>query len=813
MVFKIPEIKRIEKRLETLRGVPANPEYLERLELLADLYLKQDSYEPALEYLEEILGEAHRIHIADEQRIRLQLKVVECLLKRSRCSEALSMCRDIARGSLLRNNDRLKAELSLLLSQARWKVGEYASAIESCNQALQFFAAKEDDQKIAQCHNCFGKCYLRLGQSGIAREHFEEALAVYRRLKDKTGVAISHNNLALLHKNHGEWQLAFDHLHKALELDKESGNYGKIALRLLNLGLVYHRTGRWREAKKSLEEALSIARRIGDQHTCAAASIGLGNALRLLGETAAAERLYNDALAIAQRENLTREVALAHEFIGESQLNGGDVRAALGQFEKALAIAEGIASEGDIVAEVERRRAEAFLECGEHRKALKACRRALKLSSALGDRHEEGAALSALARIKAAAGCEKSAAVAFRASVKRLQLVRDRYGLAMTLLHYGRFLCLRERSGGENREGRRMLARAAGLFAELGAESLLLQTEKELDKAWGEQKQQAATTESRQSLEEQHNTPHRFVTCDTKLLGVIRSAEKLCPSDTRVLIQGETGVGKNLLAYVFKAFEETRGRPFVELNCATIPSELLESELFGYAKGAFSGALSDKKGILEEANSGTLFLNEIGEMDPRMQAKLLQVLDDGWYRRVGDTSTRRLRSRIVSATNKDLWREVEKRAFRRDLYFRLAQAALILSPLRERRKDVSLLAQHFLATYSQQYSKHVSLSDDALDLLERHGWPGNVRELRSKIQLLIVESPRKAVLTARDVERVLDVVEEETEPRTLAEKIEWLKRAEIARALAKHGGNKTRAAEALGISRRGLLKVVERMQP
>jgi DNA-binding NtrC family response regulator/tetratricopeptide (TPR) repeat protein len=794
MIFEIPDIKRIEKRLETLRDVSASPEYLERLELLADLYLKQDGYEPALQYLEEILSKAQSIKMTDSKKVRLQMKVVQCLLKRSRCVEALDRCNDIANELSSQSDGQLKAELSLLLSQVHWKTGEYKSAIKTCHEALRFFVRNRDERRIAQCHNCFGKSYLRLGQSGVAREHFEEALALYRRMKNKMGVAVSHNNLALLHKNHGEWQLAFDHLTKALQLDKESGNYGKIALRLLNLGLVYHRTGRWVEAKESLEEAHSVARRVGDQHTCAAACIGLGNALRLLGETAAAERLYAEAVAISEKENLARELALAHEFMGETELSRGNAQSALERLDKALKIAEGIASEGDIVAEVERRRAEAFMELGERKRALKACRRSLKLSSSLGDKHEEGAVLCVLARLKAETGCAKSASVVFRASIKRLQSVRDRYGLALTLLHFGRFLCLLQSGSSQKKEG------------------LLLETEKELDNAWGEKKQQNVATEPLKRVTERHRSSHGFITCDTTLMGVVRSAEKLCDSDTRVLLQGETGVGKNLLAYVFREFEAKRGRPFIELNCATIPAELLESELFGYAKGAFSGALSDKKGILEEANTGTLFLNEIGEMDPRMQAKLLQVLDDGWYRRVGDTNVRRLRARIISATNKDLWCEVEKRTFRRDLYFRLAQAALVLSPLRERRKDVSLLAQHFLEAYSEQYSKHVSLDNSAMDLLERHGWPGNVRELKSKIQLLVVESSRKAILTAQDVERVLDVAEERPEPRTLAEKIEWLKRAEISRALARYGGNKTRAAEALGISRRGLLKVVERMQ-
>ncbi|UCF79735.1 MAG: sigma 54-interacting transcriptional regulator [Candidatus Eiseniibacteriota bacterium] len=811
MAFGIPDIKRIEKRLETLRNISAASEYLERLEVLADLYLNQDGYEPALEYLEEILSKAHRMHISDAKRIRLEMKVIECLLRRSRCGEALEKCGDIARELSAQRDEKVSAELNLLLSQVHWKMGDYGRAIASCQEALRTFARHREDRKVAQCHNCMGKSYLRLGQAGVAREQFEEALAVYRRLKEKAGIAISHNNLALLHKNHGEWQLAFDHLNKALELDKESGNYGKIALRLLNIGLVYHRTGRWREARVSLEEALSIARRIGDRHTCAAASIGLGNALRLLGETAAAERLYSEAILVAEKENLAREIALAHEFMGESELARGSVQSALDRFQQALAIAEKIASEGDIVAEVERRRAEVFLECGEHKQALKSSRRALKLSSALGDRHEEGAALCVLARIKADAGCRRSAGVAFRASVKRLQAVRDRYGLARTLLHFGRFLCGPSCSGDDKREGRRLLARAAGIFAELGAERLLQETEKELEEAWGAPGRVTPAPRPDEDSAQRENSSHGFVTCDVDLLGVIRTAEKLCSSDTRVLIQGETGIGKNLLAYVFKTHEEQKGGSFVELNCAAIPGELLESELFGYAKGAFSGAVGDKKGILEEANGGTLFLNEIGEMDPRMQAKLLQVLDDGWYRRVGDTGVRRLRSRIISATNKDLWLDVEKRAFRRDLYFRLAQAVLVLHPLRDRKKDVALLARHFLEMYCHQYSKHVSLDSSALDSLEHHNWPGNVRELRSKIQLLVIDSPRAATLSARDVARVLDSPDERPEPRTLAEKIEWLKRAEITRALGRFGGNKTRAAQALGISRRGLLKVMERM--
>ena len=849
MIFQNPDIQKIEKRLETLRSVPADSEYLERLELLADLYLKQDGYEPALEYLEEILSQASCIRISRKKRLLLEMKVVECLLKRSRCTEALGKCRRLGAELAGETDGELSAQLNLLVSHAYWKIGEYARGIEACEEARRIFAGRSDERGLAQCHSLFGKNYLRLGQFEKTKNHFEEALAAYVRLNDKNGVAVSHNNLGLLHKNHGEWQLASEHLVKALELDKEGGNYGKIALRQLNLGLVYLRTGHWMKAKDSVGEALSIAQRIGDQHTAAAASIALGNCMRFLGQQSAAGRLYRQSVEIAKRENLMRELALAYEFMGESDIASGEADAALEKFSRALQIAEQIAPEGDIVAEVERRRAEAYLALRDPKSAKRAAGRSLRLCRLVGDRYEEAAALCVIARVKEEAECAASARVAFTASAKILEVVGDRHGLARVLLHFGRFLRSRGRTEKEKLDARRVLARAAGLFAELGAEQLLLEAEKELEVAWSEQNgvpvppdggdkfgprvdgpasvgdapaseaagRVRATPSTRSGVEGQTaragNPTNGFVTCDARLVDVIRSAQLLSTADTPILIQGETGTGKNLLAYMFRSYDEKHGRPFVELNCAAIPAELLESELFGYLRGAFSGATSDKKGILEEAQGGTVFLNEIGEMDGRMQAKLLHVLDDGCYRRVGETTMRRLSARILSATNKDLWKEVQTGAFRRDLYFRLAQTTLTISPLRERRQDIAGLCEHFFRVYSKLYSKDVSTGVPALDLLCGYGWPGNVRELRNKVQMLVLDAPNKRTLTAREVEKVLGAPMVPNEPTTLAGKLELLKRHEISQALVNYAGNKTKAARALGMSRRGLCKVVERMRP
>jgi len=811
MAFEIPEIQRVEKKLETLRTVSGSSEYLEGLELLADLYLKEDAYEPALEYLEEILSETHRLQIPDDKRILLQMRAVGGLLKHSRCTEALERCKAISSEPEAQHDDRLKARLHQLLSQTYWKVGDYPRALTACQEAMELFADLRDERSVAQCHSWFGNSYLRLGQFEVAREHFEKGLAIYSRLKDNAGISICHNNLGVMHKNCGEWQLAMDHLKKALEIDRESGNSGKIALRLLNLGLVHYKTGQWSKAKESMEEALENARRVGDQHTCATVSIGLGNCLRLLGDPNRAERLYKKASSLAGKERLLRELALANEFAGESDLWRGDLRMAFRKLDRALAIAEEIAPNGDVVAEVERRRAEAFLECGEIRKASKASRRSLRLCRQLGDRYEEGAVLSVIARVRANGGCRRSALIVFNASLACRESVGDRYGLACTLLHFGRFMCSTSPSQGERKEARLALARAVGLFAELGAEGLLVETVKELESTWREGTKSSTPADVMRTGSQKPCSMHGFVTRDASLIGVIRYAEQLCKSDARVLIQGETGVGKNLLAYVFKAYEESAGRPFIELNCATIPAELLESELFGYARGAFSGANSDKKGILEEANGGTLFLNEIAEMDSRMQAKLLQFLDDGSYRRVGDTRLRRLQTRVICATNKNLWQQVEKGSFRSDLYFRLSQAVLNITLLRERTEDVAVLARHFLEMYCEFYSKQLSFDSRSMEMMERYGWPGNVREVKSKIQLLVLEAPGGGTIAARDVERALCTPEGEAEPKTLADKIESLKRAEIARVLARFGGNKTKAAQALGISRRGLVKIVERM--
>jgi formate hydrogenlyase transcriptional activator len=229
------------------------------------------------------------------------------------------------------------------------------------------------------------------------------------------------------------------------------------------------------------------------------------------------------------------------------------------------------------------------------------------------------------------------------------------------------------------------------------------------------------------------------------LESVLEQAQLVGPTDSTVLILGETGTGKELIARAVHSISPRCGRPFVKLNCAAIPAELLESELFGHERGAFTGAVTQRLGRFEAANGGTLFLDEIGDMPLALQAKLLRVLQEQEFERLGSTITRRADVRVVAATNRDLVALIADKQFRMDLYYRLNVFPITLPPLLERLSDIPLLVRHFVEKYGARMSKQISgISNDAMDALKRYPWPGNIRELQNFIE-------RAVILTRGDV--------------------------------------------------------------
>ncbi len=293
------------------------------------------------------------------------------------------------------------------------------------------------------------------------------------------------------------------------------------------------------------------------------------------------------------------------------------------------------------------------------------------------------------------------------------------------------------------------------------------------------------------------------------ILAVFKLIQTIARTNSTVLITGESGTGKELVARAIHFNSLRRDRPFVALNCAALPDTLLESELFGHMRGAFTGADSNKKGLIELAEHGTIFLDEIGEMSPSVQVKVLRVLQDRRFRRVGGLEEIEADIRIIAATNQDLSRMVSEGKFREDLFYRINVIPVHLPPLREREEDIPLLAEHFLSKYCKQMDKAItSISGEAMELLTAYTWPGNIRELENVIEHAVALEQARAILPASLPEAIRSDARRTAQAPValpdhgfdLEEHVHGIEREYLSQALHKAGGIQVKAAELLGMS-------------
>ncbi len=322
----------------------------------------------------------------------------------------------------------------------------------------------------------------------------------------------------------------------------------------------------------------------------------------------------------------------------------------------------------------------------------------------------------------------------------------------------------------------------------------------------------------RKTLELENRALRRSLTRRWKLVGETPAMKQLreqlrmaAKSNGRVFITGESGTGKEVVARLLHALSPRAGKPFVEVNCAAIPQELIESELFGHEKGSFTGAVQQKKGKFELADGGTLFLDEIADMSPQTQAKLLRVIEMQRFQRVGGNKDIEVDVRIVAATNKDIPGRVERGEFRDDLFFRLNVIPMVLPPLRRRKGDIPLLVEHFLGLFAEEYGRpRKRLTAGAMKRLQEYEWPGNIRELRNLIERLVI-------MSGSDTIEEGDVMGHrgETSSRdyfgldSLKEARDAFERDFLARKLREHNYNISRTAEALGIERSNLHRKIK----
>jgi len=299
----------------------------------------------------------------------------------------------------------------------------------------------------------------------------------------------------------------------------------------------------------------------------------------------------------------------------------------------------------------------------------------------------------------------------------------------------------------------------------------------------------------------------------TEMKNIMDTVQKIGRSKTTVLIQGETGTGKQLMARHIHTMSDRNGKPFIQVNCTTLSEQLMESDLFGHEKGAFTGAIKQKKGRFELANNGTLFLDEIGDLSPTIQAKLLQVLEYGEFQRVGGVETHKADVRIFAATNKSLQTEVNEGRFREDLFYRLNVMCIELPPLRNRPGDIAVFADYFLMKYNHSMLKNLtSITSDTMEILKKYSWPGNIRELENVIERAVVLAPGNEITT--DLLPPLTgkkSVEEIEIGIPLDDALSQFKKRFISKTLASMENNQTKAAELLDIQRTYLNRLIKEL--
>lgn len=812
-------IREREEAVSTARLAQDPERTLQSLEDLAEIFLRADSYLPALQNLAECIQSAERLGLDPARVAALELKAAQALIEKGDAPEALRHLARARERVLAEAEPELIARMQLQSARALIELSQYEEALRTCERAHAYFREHALIAPLAHAYNCFGRIYFRLGDLDRAKEYYEAALHLFRwDLNDEEGVIRAHNNLGVLYRHLSDWRQATWHLLRAMEISTRLGNFMHMAVSCANLGIVHLKAGSWDEAREHFERALTSYVQIGRDAGVARMRIGLATIASFRHDFSTAEAHLAAAGQITSRLGSSREQVLCLFGNGELLQERGRLDEALGRYDAALEMAREIAPEGDMVHELQRRRSEVFVMRNETGPALKAAEDALARAVRLKDTLEEGASRRVLAQVLSIEGRSSEANAQARSAIRLLESIHERFELARAYLEHAR----RTRGASDPeraREAQNLAFKAMYLFEQLGLDESAVACEallKEMNApSWltvprGERPAPAISTQTQDIAR-----AHGIISQNPRTLEVVRKASELLSTPARLLVLGETGTGKNLLAYMFRTFEVERGRPFVEVNCTSLPGDLVESELFGYVRGAFTGAAISKRGIFEDADGGTIFLNEIGELSERTQVKLLQVLDDGTYRRLGEVRSRRLNVRIISATNKDLDAAVKAGWFRADLFYRLGQVALALPPLRERREDIPLLIRSFLDELSAREGRQVLFAEDAMEYLVSLPWLGNVRELKHKIESIFLCAGQQELLDRAALMKILypgsTSAPEAAASRGLRGKVDMLKREEVLAALSRNGGNRSRAALELGITRRHLIRLLKQI--
>jgi two-component system NtrC family response regulator len=710
--------------------------------------------------------------LTPDQEASIRNRVAQCWLEIGDVNAAELAVEPAARLDRTRILPVTRGETEYVLARIAMIRGSYDETLKHATAAWDILRATGANALVARALSVRGHGRRQLGRITEAREDYADALAAARRAGDEVQVGLAAANLGSLLWLEGRYREARAYHRRAVEIHEACGSDAHLSRELLALAVDEYHAGGWKQVDALLLRVEERAARDGDQRLLSAASILRGRLACSRGEDAR-EHLDN-ARRIAEANGYDHDLVVIGQTAGDAALERGDWSEARRVLNEAFERARAASPDGESAADTAWRLALAEEALGDPSgRVMELLRFARETAAARGFAVTEAAAKRALGEVLANRGRVDEALVPLEAAAAACRELALPAELGRTLVVLARVSA----SPPLFREAERLLAGIGALReAAKAAEGLAERTgARGLRDGEGEPFSEIAT--ACEAVEE-----------------AVRRARRIAPSDIPVLLTGETGTGKEIFARSIHRASSRGKRPFLAVNCAALTETLLEAELFGHVKGAFTGAMAARVGIFEAANGGTVFLDEIGKAPMSLQAKLLRVLDTGEVRRVGGVEAVHVDVRIVAATNCALPRLVDRKEFLPDLLYRLRGYEIVVPPLRERIGDVALLFERFAGR---------SATESALAVLEAHDWPGNVRELRN-----VAESA--AFLTVGRGPIPVDALPEwirraaGTELPDLDEQIGEAEREALIRALVQAGGNRSAAARTLGISRQTL---------
>ncbi len=663
----------------------------------------------------------------------------------------------------------------------------YPSALKAARTAQAVVSEEGDSVLLANIFVTLGGILRDSGEFVEAQKAFRDAESIFRRNDCPEGQSRALNLLAGLYFRRTDYRNALSVLMDAVEIAKKLDDNRKLAYMMGNVGRLHTFMGDFPQAERHLQINIDLSVKLNDKLEVARARLSLGYVYLQQGQHDRSRDEFEKAHALIQKLGAKREEIMYLTYIGELAYRTNRFEESKEALEQAVMQSEESFSDRSLAGRALRHLAELYLRMENYRLAGKTASRATVIMQQAGDSVELGALLKIKAVVADHVDKPERARKLFKKAMDILEESGVRWEKAEALVAAGSSECFKDRQ------------RMTYLFRaeEFYARARLTRPLDEVSRIISGLGQFPVTSAA-------HLTPvrakkeHDYITASPEIKKIKHQLPLLGQSDLPILITGETGVGKDHLARFFHA-QVCPEAPYVAINCASVPETLLESELFGYRKGAFTGAGQDKKGLLIAANGGVLLLDEIGDMPLSLQAKLLGVLESRKVIPLGGTEEVDIDIKLVAATNRNLEDMVEEGTFRRDLYYRLSGITFELPPLRERKEDIPLLLEHFMIRRGL-LKKGRKLPVELLQQFIGYDWPGNVRELDNKVKRLEVMSQLVAEGDLGEVARsMFENNQPDNDPVSLFERVEQFERRLITEALLAAGGNKSEAARMLGV--------------